>query len=68
VNIKTRVLRRIVREERIATFLKRHGISRRQIAEHFIEESYGYEHEWTEEELSQYTDDDNLSFQIKSIK
>ena len=68
MNIEPKRLKRIVREERLRSFLKSHGVRKEQIDNPFIDECHDYYHQWTEEELAMYTEDDNTSFQIKDLK
>lgn len=70
VNINPIRLRQIIRDERMALFLKKHGIKKENDStnQYFEEECHSYGYEWTEEELQQYADDAGLSFQIKHAK
>ena len=66
VDIDPKKLKRIVREERIDSFVKKHCV--RNHMRSLFEESFAYDDEWSEEELFAYTNEDGIMFQIKSVK
>lgn len=66
--INRKRLRRIIREERMDYFLKKHGIDTDQVFNEFFEAHHVYGYEWTEEELQEFTNGTGISFQIKQSK
>ena len=66
MDIDPKRLKRIVREERIDSFVRKHYV--RNHVRSMFEEPFAFDDVWSEEELFAYTNEDGIMFQIKSVK